>query len=734
MGKKKNKNRVDSSTGGSGSGGGLKEAVTHFLTEANMQKNSIPAGETTSTSRAPSESSSSKKRSSPHDEAGSDKDDDGWQTIKHGRPVKKQKKIPGADSARYPSIIFSEQSRLQSKVNLSQVRDLILYLCTNSTAPQWVSIKHRPEFRKVVAIMVPGLEEAMFKPNVDFSTYCDLTPDQAIERVTLSNSPDDYYPRVLRKERLPELLHPFADMFSHLWPLRAPGDDKYAKLHSPIQTMLTAPNTKLDEKKSGVKPVSDPHGWKDQRTRITEFLATPEELLENGFPAHPALLPVGERRDGFQDPEGWVHTRIQTLDQGNVPEEEIEQGSITAGRQVLALDCEMCMTGDTEYSLTRISLVSWDGEVVLDELVKPDKPIINYVTQFSGITKEMIDPVQTTIRDIQARLLELLTPRTILVGHSLDSDLKAMQLAHPFIVDTSILYPHPRGPPLKSSLKWLAQKYLNREVQKGHGTAAGHDSVEDAKTCLDLVKKKCEKGKLWATGESQGENLFKRLARFGIVYRATAGPDATGGLLTGKTSTAVDWGDLTRSACSAATYTISCKNDAEVEAGILRAVKGDIDGLEIPAGGTDFVWARMRELEALQGWWNRNKLGSDEAGGPPPAPTGAGSEQKDDDNENGQSSAAPVSPLEECLATLTQRLKRIHDALPPCTAFFVLSGSGDPREMSRLQALQAQFKKEYNRPDSKWDELSVKWTDVEDQALRKAVRVARCGIGFIGVK
>ncbi|KAM7209610.1 hypothetical protein V8F20_000013 [Naviculisporaceae sp. PSN 640] len=731
MGKKKNRNKGGSSTG-TGGNGSVMEAVAHFLTEANMQKALISTGNTTSASRAPSESSSSKKRSSPHDEAGSDKDD-GWQTIQGGRPVKKQKKVPGADSSRYPAITFSEQARLQSKVNLAQVRDLILYLFTQSTAPQWVLVKHRPEFRKIVTIMVPGLEEAMFKANVDFSTYCDLAPDQAINRVALSSSPDDYYPRVLKKEQLPELLHPFADMFRHLWPLRAPGDDKYGRLHSPIQTMLTAPASKNEEKKSGIKPAIDPQGWKDQRTRITEFLVTPEELLENGFPVHPALLPEGERRDSFKDPEGWVHTRIETMDQGNVPEDEIQQGSITAGRQVLALDCEMCMTGDTEYSLTRISLVSWDGEVVMDELVKPDKPIINYVTQFSGITKEMIDPVKTTIRDIQARLLDLLTPRTILVGHSLDSDLKAMQLAHPFIVDTSIMYPHPRGPPLKSSLKWLAQKYLNREVQKGHGTAAGHDSIEDAKTCLDLVKKKCEKGKLWATGESQGENLFRRLANSGTTYRATGGPQATGGLPTGKSSTAVDWGDLTRSACNGATFTIPCKSDADVEAGILRAVKGDPDGLEIPAGGTDFVWARMRELEALQGWWNRNKLGSEDAGGPPPAPTATdtGSEEMNyDDKEN----SASVSPLEECLTTLTQRLKRIHDALPPCTAFFVLSGTGDPREMSRLQALQAQFKKEYNTPGSKWDQLSVKWTDDEEQALRKAVRVARCGIGFIGVK
>ncbi|KAL2122381.1 hypothetical protein VTJ04DRAFT_2836 [Mycothermus thermophilus] len=714
-----------------------------------------PTAESTGSPRTHSstETSGSLKRPSPHDVDG---DDGGWQTIERGRPVKKHKKIPGVDSNRYPAIHFSQQhARLQAKITVASLRDLILYIFADGPAPQWVSVKHRPEFRKIVTIMVPGLEDAMFKENVDFSVYNNLTPEKALDRA--STSPDDYYPRELKKEALPRPLQPFADMFPLLWPVRAPGDDKHAKMHSPVQAMLTVP---LKDKKTGgggVKPVTDPHGWKDERTRITEFLASPEELLEHNFPKHPAFFRDPAKRDAFQDPEGWVHTKVEKFEDGDVPEAEIEQGSITAGRKILALDCEMCMTGEAEYSLTRISLMTWDGEVIMDELVKPDKPIVDYVTRFSGITKEMLDPVTTTLRDIQNRLLDIIDARTILVGHSLDSDLKALKLAHPFIVDTSILFPHPRGPPLKSSLKYLALKFLNREVQKGDGTSGGHDSIEDAKTCLDLVKKKCEKGKNWGAGENQGENLFRRLARAGTAYRATGGPAATGGVAVGKTSAAIDWGDATRSACNGATVTISCKSDAEVEAGILRAVRGDPDGLEVPGGGVDFVWARMRELEALQGWWNRNKLAPDYSGpgGPPPVeeladanttptiPTVAADGDGDGDGDatttppaepTNSSSSSTTSPLEICLTNLTARLQRIHAALPPCTALIVFSGSGDPREMSRLQALHAQFRREYNTPGSKWDQLSVQWTDREDQALRRAVKAARCGIGFIGVK
>jgi RNA exonuclease 1 len=222
----------------------------------------------------------------------------------------------------------------------------------------------------------------------------------------------------------------------------------------------------------------------------------------------------------------------------------------------------------------------------------------------------MLANVSTTLKEIQNKLLQLLHPRTILIGHSLNSDLNALKITHPFILDTAILYPHPRGPPLKSSLKWLAQRYLNREIQKGHGTTgpgAGHDSIEDARTCLDLVKQKCEKGPQWGTGDSQGENIFKRVARTGIRYKNQGGA-AVPSEVNGKSSAAIDWGDPKKGPGAAASFQIGCKSDADVVEGVLRAVKGDPDGKEIPGGGVDFIWARFRELEAVKGWWNENKL------------------------------------------------------------------------------------------------------------------------------
>ncbi|KAF3769246.1 hypothetical protein M406DRAFT_327637 [Cryphonectria parasitica EP155] len=727
-------------------------------------------------SRSDSNSTGTKRRRSvdgnQEDETrnGDGDNDDGWEKVER-RPTKKSKKTPRPDGSSYPAITFSTSARLQSKIDIAQLRNLILYIMADGTAPQWVSVRHRPHFRKIVTVLVPGLEELMFKHNIDYATYNRAdgkNRGQAADRFL--TSPDDYYPRPLSQDRLPKALRPFAEMFSHLWPCRATGDDKQGRMHSPISTFLTAPVPKSaeDKKKKGPKPVKDPQGWTNVRTRITDFILTPEQYIENGFSVHPSLLKPGQTLNASTSEIEWVHTEVSSLQDGEVPESEIQQGSITAGREVLAIDCEMCMTGEKEFSLTRISVVSWDGSVVMDELVKPDKPITDYVTRFSGITKEMLDPVTTTLQDIQQRLLKLITPQTLLLGHSLDSDMKALRMTHPFIVDTSVLFPHPKGPPFKHSLKWLAQKFLGRDVQKGDGTLQGHDSIEDARTCLDLVKKKCEKGKAWGAGESTGENLFKRLGRAGTAYRAQAGPEATGGLSVGKSSAAVDWGDAQRSVCNLADVVLGgCTSDADVEAGVLRAVRGDPDGAVVKGGGADFVWARMRELEALQGWWNRNrKDASGEDAGPPkeleelhaattrtnPFAANPGTDVfsnavvdlknfttatalQDSDQDAGAPHAEPgASPLEQCLTDVANRLKRIYDALPPCTAFIVFSGSGDPREMSRLQSMQSQWKKEYNTPGMKWDQLSVKWTDREEQELRRAARQAREGIAFIGVK
>ncbi len=95
-----------------------------------------------------------------------------------------------------------------------------------------------------------------------------------------------------------------------------------------------------------------------------------------------------------------------------------------------------------------------------------------------GITK----PLEIVQKEIQ----QFLGPETYIVGHSLDSDLRALRLIHHRVIDTAQLYPHPKGSPFKRSLRNLCSTLLGKEVQEGTGTS-GHDSLADATHAMEVI-------------------------------------------------------------------------------------------------------------------------------------------------------------------------------------------------------------------------------------------------------
>ena len=672
-------------------------------------------------------------------------DSDEWKLVTRGN--KKQKKN------NYPALSYSNLHRLESCVKLGDLQSLVLYCLADGTSPQWVSVRHHNMVKKAVVLFVPGLEQGMFdgtvnmsqleekpdeswhepEPNVEPDSHLDQDKSRARTSSSPANSSskqpqknnendyharssaDKYVPSKLEASWLPEPLEPLAEIFEHVWPIRASGDDRFGKVHSPLQAMLQSPLTRSAEEKKyekhgrGSKPSASGRYFESKRTPIPTYVMSTEELQDNEYILHPVNFHEDERENQLQSrveskqsaADGWIDARVLKFEDNEVPDQDIEQGSLLEGRRVLAMDCEMCQVEGDQLALTRISLVDWDGSVVMDQLVKPDLPITNYLTQFSGITAAKLDPVTTTLAEIQQRLLDILKPHTILVGHSLNADLVALKLTHPFIIDTAVIYPHPRGPPLKSSLKYLAQKYLNREIQKGHGHS-GHDSIEDALACLDLIKLKGEKGPDFGTTEATNEPIFKRLKRALRPGSTHARDDPEG-----RIGAIIDHGHPERSYGQMANYSIGCTTDTEIVANVQRAVLGDPDGAYIPGGGVDFTWARLRELEALRGW--RNDDPSATAPGTDPEP-------------------------EALAAAVTQTVARISEiraVLPPCTLLIVYSGTGDPRDMVKWQKVHRRYKREFQT--LKWDDLTTKWTDVEEQALRRGVRKARMGVGFVAV-
>ncbi|KAK2959362.1 putative RNA exonuclease 1 like protein [Blattamonas nauphoetae] len=168
----------------------------------------------------------------------------------------------------------------------------------------------------------------------------------------------------------------------------------------------------------------------------------------------------------------------------------------------------------TALELARVTLVDDQMRTILDALCVPDGEVVDFLTDYSGITREMLFPPQSASnrtgqseerrvpvvtkagyppemlvlfpsrRALRDHILRrgIIQPDTVLVGHSIENDLFALKLSHDLVADTSVLYPHRLGLPLKNSLRSLAQRHLHYAIQEDT-----HNSREDACASLRLV-------------------------------------------------------------------------------------------------------------------------------------------------------------------------------------------------------------------------------------------------------
>ncbi|GAM17500.1 hypothetical protein SAMD00019534_006750, partial [Acytostelium subglobosum LB1] len=236
--------------------------------------------------------------------------------------------------------------------------------------------------------------------------------------------------------------------------------------------------------------------------------------------------------------------------------------------ELLAVDCEMCRTVNG-LELTRISIVNEHRKVVLDQYVKPKNEILDFLTQYSGITEATLKKVTTTLQDVQAQLVGIISKSTVLVGHSLENDLKAMRFVHERVIDTSVIFP--TGSSAKYPLRYLAQKYLRRTIQSGKG---GHSSIEDAVAVLDLVKLKITKGKNFGTKLENYKNLFNHLQ-----------------VHLGKRSTFIDTTDQINQYSTTEVTSVQCASDDDVAKNAAEQVGSESNNK------TNFVCLRLSQLD-----------------------------------------------------------------------------------------------------------------------------------------
>ncbi|KAH8418279.1 hypothetical protein KR222_011546, partial [Zaprionus bogoriensis] len=232
----------------------------------------------------------------------------------------------------------------------------------------------------------------------------------------------------------------------------------------------------------------------DDKFPRTKLLLSALQMVDEGYP-----IPL----------QGELHARFKSYvftKQSYAP--------VTDRSPMFGVDCEMCRTVTGANELTRISIVDEKYCTVYETLVRPINKITDYLTQYSGITADIMESVTKKLADVQREVSELLPPDAILVGQSLNSDLNAMRMMHPYVIDTSVCFNISGVRKRKSKLKHLAKTFLQESIQENED---GHDSIEDSRATLKLVKMKL------ANSIEFGDEILTQRKRVHDVLRASSG-------------------------------------------------------------------------------------------------------------------------------------------------------------------------------------------------------------------
>ncbi|XP_042341648.1 RNA exonuclease 5-like [Plectropomus leopardus] len=320
--------------------------------------------------------------------------------------------------------------RLRQPITQNELTELLHYAALGKTGgikqPSWCRLHHQKSIKAVNVVIIEGLTQGHFYKH--YLTLRHLRTNYTT-RMTFTPSSTDVVSGIFGSEV------PKSDGLFH-----SQRHSESSELHKALT----------------IHPIITKFGTK--RRGLTAYVLTQEEMIKRHYPV--------KGMPGFED-----FACTESVD------------CVTDSSPLYGLDCEMCLT-KTGNELARVSLVDSDGNCVMDELVKPQNRILNYLTRFSGITAAMLRPITTTLRDVQVKLRTLLPKDAVLVGHSLDNDLMALKLIHQHVIDTSLLYRREFGQRFK--LKVLAETVLKRQIQTEE--KSGHNPIEDAVAALELAQ------------------------------------------------------------------------------------------------------------------------------------------------------------------------------------------------------------------------------------------------------
>jgi len=190
----------------------------------------------------------------------------------------------------------------------------------------------------------------------------------------------------------------------------------------------------------------------------------------------PEVLRTTSLTNGSMSPHSINQKPSALPGKGDLVAFDAEFVAVAEEESVLTLTGSKVVVRETRHALARISVIDGrsglqgaDG-VVFDDYVQPNEKVLDYLTRFSGIVEDDLNPKRSRHHLISSRAaylkLRCLVERgCIFVGHGLQQDFWTANLAVPAsqIIDTVDIYHKPAQRYI--SLRFLANFVLKREYR-----------------------------------------------------------------------------------------------------------------------------------------------------------------------------------------------------------------------------------------------------------------------------
>ncbi|CAO3611640.1 unnamed protein product [Cunninghamella blakesleeana] len=544
-------------------------------------------------------------------------------------------------------------------ISIVDIRQFALYCLIDDQPPLFCHITNRSLVERVIVVYATGLDIVYFGAPLNREKI-----PYTIDLATVTSKD------AIGKGNMPFLT---SSVFRHMFVTKIGGTKGFHL--NPTSQLLQSQVTQ--SRKLQLHSERKQLLEKENIDKNTMFTLDLEDLRGYKYPIPPFL------DESVTLPEGWKETRPSL--------------EPTDKKKLIAIDCEMVLT-ESGRALARVSLVDEDGNILLDEYVRPDEPIIDYLTEYSGITPSIMAETDCSLRRAQKHVRKLVDHNVILVGHSIDSDLNALKLAHPYCADTSLLYDSPRGPPYKPSLRALTSIHLKRKIQVTSKEKLGHNSAEDALATMDLFKLKVKNGFKFGRNKNDLELIFDRFhrnrqPRKGMILECNTGKQ------TFQAGRGIQYGNLS--------------TDELLTSEVIKQITNE--GGDEANDHVNFILAKYDGLK----FKDMMDDGDEDL---PPVVT----------------SSNTVVDREKAvkLAVFDQYLKRIYDEAPKNTAIVVLGGLGHVPKYIRLMKKYNKYKEFMNmRKTGEEEDLEeITWTSEDQNEFELESQKAKMTCSFVTVK